>query len=66
MARGKDSRVTIILECTRCIQNRVNKTSIGISQYITQKNRYNTPKRLELKKFCTSCYKHTIHAEIKN
>nr|YP_010423495.1 ribosomal protein L33 [Laportea medogensis]USG96968.1 ribosomal protein L33 [Laportea medogensis] len=62
MARGKDARVTIILECTSCVRNRVN---MGISRYITQKNRHNTPSRLELRKFCTSCYKHTIHGEIK-
>nr|YP_010468192.1 ribosomal protein L33 [Urtica membranacea]UVF31132.1 ribosomal protein L33 [Urtica membranacea] len=65
MARGKDARVTIILECISCVRSRVNKESQGISRYITQKNRHNTPSRLELRKFCTSCYKHTIHGEIK-
>nr|ATV98218.1 50S ribosomal protein L33 [Grias cauliflora] len=67
MAKGKDVRVTIILECTSCIQNSIsiNKESTGISRYITQKNRHNTPNRLELRKFCPYCYKHTIHAEIK-
>ncbi|KAF4400829.1 hypothetical protein G4B88_004372 [Cannabis sativa] len=48
-----------------CVRNRVNKESIGISRYITQKNRHNTPSRLELRKLCPSCYKHTIHGEIK-
>nr|AEX37328.1 50S ribosomal protein L33 [Arbutus unedo] len=61
MAKGKDVRVTVILECTNCVRNNVNK---GISRYITQKNRHKTPKRLELKKFCPYCYKHTIHGEI--
>nr|YP_009757171.1 ribosomal protein L33 [Elatostema dissectum]QIM58990.1 ribosomal protein L33 [Elatostema dissectum] len=65
MARGKDARVTIILECTCCVRNCVDKESMGISRYITQKNRHNTPSRLELIKFCTFCYKHTIHGEIK-
>ena len=65
MAKGKDARVTVILECTRCVRNGVNKQSIGISRYITQKNRHNTPSRLELRKFCPCCYKHTIHGEIK-
>nr|YP_010251292.1 ribosomal protein L33 [Gentiana haynaldii]QTW90851.1 ribosomal protein L33 [Gentiana haynaldii] len=38
----------------------------SISGYIiTQKNRHNTPNRLELRKFCPYCYKHTIHGEIK-
>nr|YP_009939710.1 ribosomal protein L33 [Argentina phanerophlebia]QNV48950.1 ribosomal protein L33 [Argentina phanerophlebia] len=67
MAKGKDVRVTVILECTSCVRNRINKDkeSTGISRYITQKNRHNTPSRLELKKFCPYCYKHTIHGEIK-
>nr|YP_010383714.1 ribosomal protein L33 [Trailliaedoxa gracilis]ATL59581.1 ribosomal protein L33 [Trailliaedoxa gracilis]UEQ17669.1 ribosomal protein L33 [Trailliaedoxa gracilis] len=65
MAKGKDVRVTVILECTGCVRNSVNKVSTGISRYITQKNRHNTPNRLELKKFCPYCYKHTIHGEIK-
>nr|YP_009651790.1 ribosomal protein L33 [Idiospermum australiense]QCY72519.1 ribosomal protein L33 [Idiospermum australiense] len=63
MAKGKDVRVIIILECTGCARNGLNKESRGISRYITQKNRHNTPSRLE--KFCSYCYKHTIHAEIK-
>ena len=65
MAKGKDVRVTVILECTGCDKKNVNKESPGISRYITQKNRHNTPSRLELRKFCPCCYKHTIHGEIK-
>nr|ARC98220.1 ribosomal protein L33 [Potentilla lineata] len=67
MAKGKDVRVAVILECTSCVRNRINKDkeSTGISRYITQKSRHNTPSRLELKKFCPYCYKHTIHGEIK-
>nr|YP_010163398.1 ribosomal protein L33 [Parochetus communis]QRI61190.1 ribosomal protein L33 [Parochetus communis] len=65
MAKGKNIRITVILECTGCDKKSVNKKSTGISRYITQKNRQNTPSRLELKKFCRFCYKHTIHAEIK-
>nr|YP_010139197.1 ribosomal protein L33 [Garcinia paucinervis]QQK54576.1 ribosomal protein L33 [Garcinia paucinervis]QXF60377.1 ribosomal protein L33 [Garcinia paucinervis] len=65
MAKGKDARVSIVLECISCVQTNVNKKSTGISRYITQKNRHNTPSRLELSKFCPYCYKHTIHEEIK-
>nr|YP_010038251.1 ribosomal protein L33 [Gynochthodes parvifolia]QIV26195.1 ribosomal protein L33 [Gynochthodes parvifolia] len=36
-----------------------------MGRYTTQKNCRNTPNRLELKKFCPYCYKHTIHGEIK-
>nr|QKJ80803.1 ribosomal protein L33 [Allium nanodes] len=65
MAKGKDVRVRVILECTSCAQNGVNKKLPGISRYITQKNRHNTPSRLDLRKFCRYCHKHTIHGEIK-
>nr|YP_010180846.1 ribosomal protein L33 [Astragalus scaberrimus]YP_010211636.1 ribosomal protein L33 [Astragalus galactites]YP_010832335.1 ribosomal protein L33 [Astragalus scabrisetus]YP_010832563.1 ribosomal protein L33 [Astragalus lithophilus]YP_010832791.1 ribosomal protein L33 [Astragalus dilutus]YP_010833095.1 ribosomal protein L33 [Astragalus agrestis]ULF47311.1 ribosomal protein L33 [Astragalus sinicus]WFG51544.1 ribosomal protein L33 [Astragalus sp. Ge130588]WFG52000.1 ribosomal protein L33 [Astr len=65
MAKGKDIRITVILECTNCDKKSVNKESRGISRYITQKNRHNTPSRLELRKFCPFCCKHMIHAEIK-
>nr|YP_010690779.1 ribosomal protein L33 [Spatholirion longifolium]WBU14658.1 ribosomal protein L33 [Spatholirion longifolium] len=65
MAKGKEVRVIVILECTSCVQKDVNKESPGISRYITQKNRHNTSGRLELRKFCPYCRKHTIHGEIK-
>nr|YP_010924102.1 ribosomal protein L33 [Dasyphyllum popayanense]WKB10861.1 ribosomal protein L33 [Dasyphyllum popayanense] len=64
MAKGKDVRIPVLLECTACVRNGVNVNK-GISRYITQKNRHNTPNRLELRKFCPYCYKHTIHVEIK-
>uniref|UniRef100_A0AAT9USY8 Large ribosomal subunit protein bL33c n=1 Tax=Pallavicinia longispina TaxID=280536 RepID=A0AAT9USY8_9MARC len=64
MARSKEVRVTINLECTDC--TRTNREfNQGISRYTTQKNRRNTPIRLELKKFCCYCGRHTIHKEIK-
>nr|QGU84432.1 ribosomal protein L33 [Casearia decandra] len=65
MANGKDVRIRVILECISCVRNNGNKKSIGISRYITQKNRHNSTSRLELRKFCPYCYKHTIHVEIK-
>lgn len=64
MAKNKDVRVTVTLECTNCAVNN-NKRAPGISRYVTQKNRRNTPNRLELKKFCAHCFHHTIHKEIK-
>ncbi|KAG5626503.1 hypothetical protein H5410_011721 [Solanum commersonii] len=48
MAKGKDVRVTVILECTSCVESSVDKVSRGISGYITQKNGC-TPNRFELK-----------------
>nr|BBM34006.1 50S ribosomal protein L33 [Dendrobium strongylanthum] len=65
MAKGKDIRIIVILECTCCVQKGVNKELPGISRYITQKNRHNTPNRLEFRKFCRYCQKYTIHGEIK-
>nr|YP_010484174.1 ribosomal protein L33 [Piper umbellatum]UVV36284.1 ribosomal protein L33 [Piper umbellatum] len=67
MAKGKDARVIVLLECTSCARNGFNKQKkpSGVSRYITQRNRHNTPSRLELRKFCPYCHKHTIHGEIK-
>ena len=62
MAKGV--RIVVTLECTECRTNAV-KRSRGVSRYTTQKNRRNTSSRMELKKFCTHCNKHTVHKEIK-
>ncbi|MCS7201602.1 MAG: 50S ribosomal protein L33 [Dictyoglomus sp.] len=48
-------RVHVILACTEC-KNR---------NYITEKNKKNDPDRLELKKYCPKCKKHTAHREIR-
>nr|YP_009748487.1 ribosomal protein L33 [Vanilla madagascariensis]QII90167.1 ribosomal protein L33 [Vanilla madagascariensis] len=63
--KGKDIRTIVILECTSCVGKSFNKKSTGISRYITQKNRHNTPNPLEFLKFCRYCKKYTIHGEIK-
>ena len=59
--KSKGNRNQIILECTE------HKASglPGTSRYITQKNRKNTPARLELKKFNAVMKKVTLHREIK-
>lgn len=64
MAKGKEVRITINLECIDCSRD-LKKKYNGVSRYTTQKNRRNTPIRLELKKFCCYCGEHTIHREIK-
>ena len=33
--------------------------------YATKKNKRNTPDRIELKKYCRFCRKHTAHKEVK-
>ncbi len=65
MGKNKGTRILITLECTECRSNNNNKRSLGVSRYITQKNRRNNPERLELKKYCRHCNKTTIHKEIK-
>ena len=59
--KQKGNRIQIILECTE------HKSSgmPGTSRYVTQKNRKNTPDRLELKKYNPILKKYTIHKEIK-
>jgi LSU ribosomal protein L33P len=64
MAKAKGARIIITLECTECRTN-VNKRSPGVNRYTTTKNRRNTTARLELKKFCPHCNRHTVHKEIK-
>lgn len=56
MAKAKDARHQIILECTE---------APGTSRYSTTKNRRNTTQRLELKKYNAKLRKHTLHREIK-
>lgn len=45
----------ITLACSECKQR----------NYDTTKNKQNTPDRLELKKYCRFCKKHTVHKETK-
>lgn len=56
MAKGKESRIKIILECTE---------APGSSRYSTMKNRRNTPGRMELKKYNPTLRKYTLHRETK-
>jgi large subunit ribosomal protein L33 len=51
----KENRVVITLACNEC-KNR---------NYTSQKNRKNDTGRLELKKYCRHCRKHTAHREAK-
>ncbi len=48
-------RDIITLACTDC-KNR---------NYTTTKNKKTTPDKLELKKYCPTCRKHTAHKETK-
>ena len=55
MAKSADIRPGITLACTECKER----------NYITTKNRRNTPDRLELKKFCPRCGKQTVPRETR-
>ncbi len=55
MAKASDIRPKITLACTDCKER----------NYITKKNRRNTPDRLEMKKFCPKCGHHTAHRETR-
>ena len=48
-------RVKIVLAWTECKQRNYN----------TKKNKKNDPDRLEMKKYCRFCRKHTVHKETK-
>ncbi|MBI3814226.1 MAG: 50S ribosomal protein L33 [Nitrospinae bacterium] len=48
-------RDIIQLSCGEC-KNR---------NYSTTKNKKSTPDRLELKKYCPFCRRHTVHKEVK-
>ncbi|MTB51430.1 50S ribosomal protein L33 [Lewinella sp. W8] len=59
--KSKGNRNQIILECT---EHKATGQP-GTSRYVTQKNRKNTPERLELKKYNPILRKMTVHREIK-
>ena len=59
--KSKGNRLQIILECTE----HKNSGMPGTSRYVTQKNRKNTPDRLELKKYNPILKRTTVHREIK-
>lgn len=52
---GAVMRVKITLRCNECKQRNYN----------TVKNKKNDPNRLEMKKYCRFCRKHTVHSETK-
>jgi len=51
----KGNRILIGLVCSECKKQ----------NYVTEKNKINTPDPLELKKYCPQCRKKTLHKEKK-
>ena len=54
-SKSQDVRPKITLACEVCKER----------NYITKKNRRNTPDRLELKKYCPRCNSNTGHRETR-
>ena len=52
---ANEVRVRVTLVCSECKQR----------NYDTKKNKKNDPDRIELKKYCRFCRKHTVHKESK-
>ena len=52
---AKDDRIIINMACTDCKEK----------NYSTSKNKKKTTGRLELRKYCPRCSKHTQHRELK-
>ena len=59
--KSKGNRIQVILECT---EHKATGQP-GTSRYVTQKNRKNTPDRMDLKKYNPVLKKVTLHKEIK-
>ena len=55
MAKKGGGRDLINLGCEDCRER----------TYHTSKNKRNDPQRLELRKFCPRCRKHTLHRELR-
>jgi large subunit ribosomal protein L33 len=55
MAKKKGNRLLIGLECTET----------GRRTYVTQKNRINTPEKMQIKKYNPLVKRHTLHKEIQ-
>lgn len=54
-SKSTDIRPKITMACTECKER----------NYITCKNRRNDPDRMDLKKFCPRCRRHTVHRETR-
>jgi len=48
-------RITVHLSCTECKRR----------NYSTTKNKRTTTEKLEMRKYCRFCKKHTVHKEVK-
>ena len=54
MAKKGEVVIHVTLACTEC----------GERNYHTKRNKRNTPGKLQLKKYCRHCQRHTLHKEV--
>ncbi len=52
---AKESRIVVTLACEVCKER----------NYTTSKNKKSNQDRIQLKKYCSSCRKHTVHKETR-
>ena len=52
--KRKGPRQNFGMKCTDC----------GNFNYLTERNKVNTPEKLELRKYCKRCKKATVHKEV--
>jgi len=55
MAKKNENRNYVTMICTECKEK----------NYVTSKNKKNTPDRIDLQKYCKKCRKKTTHREEK-
>lgn len=55
VSEGISMRTMVTLACTECKRR----------NYTTSKNKSTNPDRMELKKYCPWCHKHTVHKETR-
>jgi large subunit ribosomal protein L33 len=55
VAKAAENRPVITLACTECRER----------TYTTETNKKNDPNRLELRRYCPRCRRHTLHRETK-
>ncbi len=54
MAKKGEVVIHVTLACSEC----------GRRNYHTKRNKRNTPEKLQLKKYCRYCQRHTLHKEV--
>ncbi|OGH17212.1 MAG: 50S ribosomal protein L33 [Candidatus Levybacteria bacterium RIFCSPHIGHO2_02_FULL_40_18] len=55
MAKKTGARIIVGLDCTVC----------GTRNYVTSRNKLNTPEKLKLEKYCRICRKVQEHKEVE-